>query len=276
MRPVTLEDALAEPLAGDDAAGECVLCPPLRFRFNEMAGLPGADAVLDADGDFLLTPDVAPLLDGHVLLVTARHHQSAGTFSPRLWTRARAWRERVARLYRAAYGSGELVVFEHGPGRSQGGGACIDHAHWHFLPGRLAIRQVVEDRGLPGKPAGHGAVRDRVLSGRSYLLLDQDDCLTVHPGDTVPSQFLRWAVLAALDATAQPPRDGFVHPAAPGTGPRNDDERTNRPGNEAGQERPVWRWQELFGLPDSRARFLRTLAALRSAVDEVQRDDSHQ
>ncbi|MFC6936132.1 hypothetical protein ACFQHO_41495 [Actinomadura yumaensis] len=195
---------------------------------------------------------------------------------PRLWTRARAWRERVARLYRAAYGSGELVVFEHGPGRSQGGGACIDHAHWHFLPGRLAIRQVVEDRGLPGKPAGHGAVRDRVLSGRSYLLLDQDDCLTVHPGDTVPSQFLRWAVLAALDATAQPPRDGFVHPAAPGTGPRNDDERTNRPGNEAGQERPVWRWQELFGLPDSRARFLRTLAALRSAVDEVQRDDSHQ
>ncbi|WP_173100846.1 HIT family protein [Actinomadura verrucosospora] len=228
MRPRVLEEALAEPSA--QPGRECVLCPPLRFRINAMAGLPGDPSVLARDRDFLLMPDVAPLADGHVLLVTREHHQCAGDFDARLWGRALRWRDRVSRLYRYAYGTGELLLFEHGPALSQGGGACIDHAHWHFLPGTPGVRDVVEECGLPGTPAEFAALRARFRTGRSYLLVEERGTATVHPGDGVRGQFLRWAVTAAL-GSAEP-----------------------------------WRWQETFGLPGSRRCFLRTLRTLRRAA----------
>lgn len=220
---------LAEPTAWNEPEHDCVLCPPLRFRFNGMADLPGESGVIAGDRDFLLIPDVAPLAEGHVLLVTREHYQCAGEFGPGMWERALRWRGRVARLYRAAYGSGELLLFEHGPATPQGGGACIDHAHWHMLPGTPGIRRVVEERGRAGMPAGRAALRAYLRAGRSYLLIEEDEVMTVHPGDGVRSQFLRWAV-----ASAGP--DG------------------------------TWRWQEAFGLPGSRRRFLRTLTALRAAL----------
>ncbi|TYB39373.1 HIT family protein [Actinomadura chibensis] len=237
---------MVEPTPRHEPGHDCVLCPPLRFRFNEMADLPGEAGVVARDADFLLMPDVAPLAEGHLLLVTREHQQCAAAFAPPLWERALRWRDRVARLYRRAYGSDDLLLFEHGPASPQGGGACIDHAHWHFLPGAHGVRRAAEDRGLPGAPAGHAALRARFRAGRSYLLIEEDGVATVHPGDGVRSQFLRWAVTAA-----------------------------GRPGG-------AWRWQETFGLPASRRRFLLTLRSLRAAVEDEplsgapQSSDSHQ
>ncbi|MFB4319385.1 HIT family protein [Actinomadura sp. 21ATH] len=226
-----MADGGEEPQEVDqDADRDCVLCPPLRFRLNAMADLPGEPAVLAADDDFFLIPDLAPLVEGHVLLVTFRHLQCAGAFGKGLWAGAWQWRHRVARVYRAAYGTDELLMFEHGPGTPQGGGACVDHAHWHLMPvrpGVRSVRAVLEEHGLPGVPATREALRDRFRAGRSYLLVDERGAPTVHPGDGVPSQFLRRA--------------------AAGAG------RT-------------WRWQESFGLPDSRTRFLHTLGDLRAAL----------
>lgn len=234
---------MAEPTAWSAPGHECVLCPPLRFRFNGMADLPGESGVIARDRDFLLIPDVAPLAEGHVLLVTQEHRQCAGEFGREMWERALRWRDRVARLYRAAYGSGELLLFEHGPATSQGGGACIDHMHWHLLPGTPGVRAVVEARGRPGAPADLAALRACFRAGRSYLLIEENEVMTVHPGDGVESQFLRWAVTAA--------------------GPE-----------------VTWRWQETFGLPAGRRRFLRTLTALRAAMTAPpagdQPPDSHQ
>ncbi|WP_157431077.1 hypothetical protein [Actinomadura macra] len=221
---------MAEPSIWNEPGPECVLCPPLRFRFNEMVDLPGESSVLARDTGFLLMPDVAPLAVGHLLLVTRRHHQCAGAFGYRMWEQACHWRDRVSGLYERAYGSGELLLFEHGPADSQGGGACIDHAHWHFLPGTPGVRAVLEGGGLTGTPAGHATLRTRFRTGRSYLLVEEEGRATVHPGDGVRSQFLRWAVAAA------------------------------RPGE-------PWRWQETFGLPESKHRFLRTVQGMRRAID---------
>jgi diadenosine tetraphosphate (Ap4A) HIT family hydrolase len=231
---------LAEPTLRNEPAQDCVFCPPLRFRFNGMAGLPGETGVIASDRDFLLIPDVAPLSEGHVLLVTRDHHQCAGDFDRRMWERALGWRDRVARLYRQAYGTGELLLFEHGPASPQGGGACIDHAHWHLMPGTPGVRAVVEREGRPGSPADHVVLGAWFRAGRSYLLIEEAGAATVHPGDGVRSQFLRWAVTV--------------------TGPAR-----------------TWRWQETFGLPASRRLFLRTLTAMRAAVpDTDQPPDNHQ
>ncbi|TDB94303.1 hypothetical protein [Actinomadura sp. 7K534] len=237
---------MAEPTIWNEPGHDCVLCPPLRFRFNDMADLPGESGVIGRDADFLLIPDVAPLADGHVLLVTREHHRCAGAFGRRMWDRALAWRNRVAGLYGEAYGSRDLVLFEHGPATPQGGGACIDHAHWHFLPGTRGLRPAVEAHGLPGAPADRAALRAYIRAGRSYLLVEEDGLATVHAGDGVRSQFLRWAVTSA-----------------------------GRGG--------TWRWQETFGLPGSRRSFLRTLQAMRTAAGRLENvqaaadgEDSHQ
>ncbi|WP_433478994.1 HIT family protein [Spirillospora sp. CA-142024] len=234
---------MAEPTVWNEPDHDCVLCPPLRFRFNGIAGLPGESGVIAGDRDFLLIPDVAPLVEGHLLLVTRDHHQCAGDFGREMWERALHWRDRVARLYREAYRTGELLLFEHGPATPQGGGACVDHAHWHLLPGTPGVRAVVEREGRPGTPADHAALRACFRTGRSYLLIEEGGVATVHPGDGVRSQFLRWAVTVT------------------GQG-------------------ETWRWQETFGLPGSRRRFLRTLGAMRAATaalpDEDHPADSHQ
>ncbi|GAA4129431.1 hypothetical protein [Actinomadura keratinilytica] len=219
-----------------DPRADCVLCPPLRFRFNAMADLPGHDCVLAADDAFLLMPDLAPLTDGHLLLVTTGHHQCAAAFSASLFGRALRWRRHVALLYTAAYGAADMLVMEHGPGSPQGGGACIDHAHWHMLPTTASVRAVLEEQGLRGRAATHRALRACFRARRSYLLVEERGHSVMYPADGVPRQYLRWAAAVALGR-----RTG-------GTAP------------------DVWRWQEMFGLPDSRARFLRTLDAMRAAV----------
>ncbi|MBO2452786.1 hypothetical protein J4573_37240 [Actinomadura barringtoniae] len=201
-----------------------------------MANLPGPGSVLAADADFLLMPDLAPLSDGHLLLVTARHHACAGAFDARLWAAARRWRDRVDGMFRAAYGTDGLLLFEHGPGTEQGGGACIDHAHWHLLPAGPRLRAVAEGYGMPAAPASRAALRAYYRSRRSYALIDEGGRATVHPSDGVPSQFLRWATMVALER----------HEGRPAGGP--------------------WRWQQSFATPGSRTRFLRTLEILRATA----------
>ncbi|GAA2445145.1 hypothetical protein GCM10010191_72400 [Actinomadura vinacea] len=226
----------------EDVGQDCAFCPPWRFRFNAMADLPGEPAVLAADEDFFLMPDLAPLVEGHVLLVTSRHVQCAGAFGKGMWARAWQWRHRVARLHRLAYGSDDVLMFEHGPGSPQGGGACIDHAHWHLMPrgDGQGVRGVLEEDGRAGEAATRDAVHRHFLAGRSYLLVDELGKATVHPGEGVQSQYMRWAAKLTLE----PEADGLP-----------------------------WRWQESFGLPDSRTRFLRTLGGLRAAVavDDLRR-----
>lgn len=220
----------AAPAAETEAtyAADCVLCPPLLFRFNEMAGLPGPPAVLERDRDFFLMPDLAPLADGHLLLVTAAHHACAGAFPPRMWAAARRWRDHVGDLYRRVYGSAAVLLMEHGPATPQGGGACIDHAHWHLLPGGRRVTPVLTARGLCPVPGGAAAAQALYAAGRSYLLVEENGECHAYPGDGAPGQFLRWAAATAIEGS--PPA--------------------------------VWRWQEMFGQPPSRTRFLITLADL--------------
>ncbi|MEO3785139.1 hypothetical protein ABGB12_17540 [Actinocorallia sp. B10E7] len=200
---------------------DCVLCPPLRFRLNHMAELP--PAVLACDSDFYLTPDLAPLVEGHLLLVSERHWQCGGQLPPALWERVARWRAEVSDWYSRAYGHPGVLALEHGPAVPGGGGACVDHFHLHLLPdsGELdgRVRAAAEAAGLTGSTASHETLSALHGRGRSYVLVGE----RVYPADVLPGQFLRGAVL-----------DGS----------------------------PVWRWQELFGLPDSRERFQATVEAL--------------
>ncbi len=223
--------ALAEPSGEPD----CVFCPQLRFRLNRIAGLPGAAAILAGDEAFFVIPDLAPVAEGHLLLVSTEHHLCAGALPPCRWDPMERWLGRISRLYQAVYGTAEVLVFEHGPSRPQAAGACVDHLHLHLLPGSPDMRAVIEDTGLTGVPFTAHAVRALHADGRSYLLVGG----TVYPVEAPRSQVLRWAALTAMGSASA----------------------------------PVWRWQELFGLPESRGRFLSMLDALLPGADGLRFTD---
>lgn len=222
------------PQGTEPGEPDCVFCPDLRFRLNHTAELPGAAAIVAGDASFFLMPDLAPVAEGHLLLVSIEHHLCAGALPPDGWAGLERWLGRVSRLYEAAYGTAEVLAFEHGPAHAQGAGACVDHLHLHLLPGTPPMAAAVEGTGLTGVPATAGSVRDLHAAGRSYLLVGD----TVYPVEAPRSQVLRWAALTAVAPDAA----------------------------------PVWRWQEVFGLPTSRARFLDTLGALLPGADRLLSD----
>ncbi len=222
-------ETTATPPAAAAGAADCVFCPELRFRLNRIAGLPGAAAILAGDEEFFLIPDLAPVAEGHLLLVSTGHHLCAGALPADRWDAMELWLDRVSRLYRTAYGTADVLAFEHGPAHPQAAGACVDHLHLHLLPGTPALSTVIEATGLTGVPSTAGGVRALHAAGRSYLLVGG----TVYPVEAPRSQVLRWAALTAVES---------------GTA-------------------PVWRWQEVFGLPANRDRFLSTLGRLLPAAD---------
>lgn len=206
--------------------GDCVFCPGLRFELNRLADLP--TGLLWANRDVFVIVDVAPLAEGHVLVVAVDHYPCGGACPAAVWQRAVEARRSVDRIYRTAYGRG-ATFFEHGPARSQGAGSCIDHAHWHCLPAGFDVRGVVEGYGLRGTRVTRPHLTRYFHTGASYLYLEQDGQSWAYLADELPNQFLRWATTTALEG----------------------------PG-------PVWRWQEMYGLPEYRNRFLATRATMRS------------
>ncbi len=177
----------AQGRAGD---ADCVFCARYRFRMNADAGVPGAAGVLWGDDDLWCVPDLAPLRQGHLLLVSTAHHPCFGACPPELLGKLAACRALVTGVLTSVYGV-PVTFFEHGPATSQGAGACIDHAHLHCVPGLPSLRGRVEAEGLRAGPYEvTGLYRRRT----SYLYVEDEAGPAVYPCRTpLPSQFLRKA-----------------------------------------------------------------------------------
>jgi SAM-dependent methyltransferase len=216
---------------GPAAQGEagCPFCPDDRFAWNRTVGLPAAGSILWGDEDLFVVPDLAPLVDGHLLVVTTRHHRCVGAAGG-LIAAVRAAQQRVARLFATVYDSPTLFV-EHGPARCGAAGACVDHAHVHCLPLRLAVAPAVERLlRTPGRPAALEDLAGLSAAGRSYLYVEDEGGGIAFPVDVLPSQFFRQLVAAEL-------------------------------------RQAEWRWQSACRRPESAAAFRRTLGRLASATD---------
>lgn len=170
----------------------CPLCPEHRFDFASRAGLPGPGSIIAGDDWFSLAPDVAPMVDGHLLLVSCEHIVSFGGLPPDFDDAIARYTAFVSRLFGSVYAA-PPVFFEHGGGSNGEAGACIDHAHWHCIPGSAdVITSMVEARFGKGSPADVDVLRSLRLSNRNYLYLryasGEGRAFAV---EMVPSQFFR-------------------------------------------------------------------------------------
>ena len=177
---------------------DCLFCPNLRFQVNRELKLPGASSILWGDDDLYVVPDVAPLVEGHLLIISTDHHICFGACPESTAQALDAARRFVRRLFREVYQVDPLFV-EHGPTRCYKAGACINHAHLHCLPVTLPVRDCVESRLGGVMEATIETLRTLYQSGTSYIYLENgDDQGWAYPTDNLPSQFLRQTVTSLL------------------------------------------------------------------------------
>lgn len=78
--------------------------------------------------DFSISPDLSPLVTGHLLVIPTKHYASFGEI---------ANEDMVLEIRKKSeelLGSKDLLYFEHGAVIEGEGGASVDHAHLHVMP----------------------------------------------------------------------------------------------------------------------------------------------
>ena len=125
------------------STGGCLLCDeiqnntPLSVRIG-ICSNPRHNVLLESD-NFLFLPDISPIISGHCLLIPKKHYRSFACLPKESFTELQYFREECAALTTREFCA--PVLFEHGSGSCEmRSGACVDHAHIHFLPMRAPVQ----------------------------------------------------------------------------------------------------------------------------------------
>lgn len=145
------------------------------------------------DDDFSVSPDLSPLVTGHLLVIPARHFASFGEITDT------AILERMRHVAENLLGSNDLLIFEHGAVLEGEGGASVDHAHLHVMPRPEnmtvdKIDQYIMDAGCITTEkivAPHEVLHDFYLKGQPYIFYELQGQRFAYPVHTIPHQFLR-------------------------------------------------------------------------------------
>jgi diadenosine tetraphosphate (Ap4A) HIT family hydrolase len=164
--------------------------------------------------EIILMPDISPLTEGHLLLISKRHYQSWAQVADSTRKEAEIFLRKIMDSYTGIYPHQSILIFEHGPGEIDGQqhscGSCasINHAHMHLVPipdktqlicTILAdqIEKKVELKKIPFSSAKPIYSLNSITKKQPYLFIF--DCL-LKKGfiflqedgtSTIPSQFLR-------------------------------------------------------------------------------------
>jgi SAM-dependent methyltransferase len=199
---VAKKSVLRDTSCYDDSTCSCLLCPDNRFTLNREVGLLSSTSVIWGDDDLYLAPDLAPLTDGHLLLVATTHRSCFGACSRRVLDRLVEEQDNVRKLIRLAYGK-ETVFLEHGPAKPREAGSCIDHSHLHCIPGTIHVRDAVERLVGPGQPCTLHELQRMYTTGQSYLYVEDTDRIGhAYPLQVAPAQYLRQVVASLLGGVA--------------------------------------------------------------------------
>lgn len=185
------DEIVSEPL--------CSFCKGSQFlRENRIAGAPVAASVLWGDEQFLVTLDVAPVVEGHLLLVTNKHTLSTLGTSQDL-ARISSHKTQIDYILKRAFNR-KPIFLEHGSLR-QSRDPCIEHAHIHAMPLRGGLRTRLQRRIGRLSRFQNLARADEAVEGSEYIAYEDKRGQIFLKNKNVgelPSQFMREIVVAAL------------------------------------------------------------------------------
>lgn len=171
----------------------CIFCQENRFHNNLKAGFTLSESLIYADEYIFVTPDLSPLVSGHLLIVSQNHYNS---FAGAPIEVQDALQSAIEYIHNNLHYE-KITWFEHGavfPGK---GGASIDHAHLHVLPYDFPIQQAVEaDNKYSKKIQFSKDIFYRLAEKQPYLWIsDGFDSSSIYYVDSLPSQYLRGVVM---------------------------------------------------------------------------------
>jgi diadenosine tetraphosphate (Ap4A) HIT family hydrolase len=132
------------------SASGCMLCDevrhenPLSVRLGH-ARAPG-DLIILETANFLLLPDISPIVPGHSLLITKEHISCFAQLPRRLLSECLDLKASATKRISDAYGA--PMCFEHGSsGSKPRSGVCVQHAHIHFIPVEAPVESWLDELG---------------------------------------------------------------------------------------------------------------------------------
>jgi diadenosine tetraphosphate (Ap4A) HIT family hydrolase len=162
--------------------------------------------IVDESESFFVIPSVAPLVEGHLLIVPKRHITSLAQLplaeKDELTTLTTNVCDRVRDLWSAS------VFFEHGIGRGKAGGCGVQHAHMHVVPASTSAQSHFFEsleRQLNGmsEPGTLGDALRHLGLDNSYLLVGTSIAkVRFYASETIPSQFVRQLLVGPLSSKA--------------------------------------------------------------------------
>ncbi len=107
---------------------DCPFCGRNRKDFLEKNGYNVPEMYFYEDNDFSISPDLSPLVTGHLLVIPTNHYTSFGEIVDY------SILHKIRNVAEQLLGTVDLLIFEHGAVIEGEGGASINHAHMHILP----------------------------------------------------------------------------------------------------------------------------------------------
>lgn len=171
----------------------CPFCGLNRKKFLAEHGYPVEQMYFYEDSDFSISPDLSPLVIGHLLVIPTSHYTCFGEISDKeLLLRYRSISERLL-------GTNDLLLFEHGAVLVGEGGSSVDHAHMHILPRPENVtidyidRYIKESGYVSSKKvsASQDVLHGFFLNRQPYIYYELHNQQYAYPVHSLPHQFLR-------------------------------------------------------------------------------------
>jgi diadenosine tetraphosphate (Ap4A) HIT family hydrolase len=144
--------------------------------------------------------DVAPVVVGHVLIITHHHAGSVAACTDHQLREILELKERLTSVFERKFGI-PPVWFEHGECDQARADSCrIYHSHLHGIPAPATVFDQLRHDITFHEVAGLQNVA-RLTEGRSYLYLETESESRVRIVERPPSQIFRRAVCDALGST---------------------------------------------------------------------------
>lgn len=173
---------------------DCFFCKDKRFLLNRRLGLAGESSVIYEDENVFVTPDIAPVVKGHYLIVTQEHINSYGNADEKTYdSLEKAKKFLICNLYH----TDNVLFWEHGAVINHSAGGCIDHAHIHAIPMPLGLEidnylDSLEFINSPRQVLNYASLRKIAINGQPYISYECGNgekyfrCV-----NWIPSQFFR-------------------------------------------------------------------------------------
>lgn len=203
-------DVISNTTGSSDAKSDCILCSEITgndalssmLRESEN-GQVKKKFIVETD-NLILIQDISPIVPGHCLIVTRQHLCSFAEAREEVWQELTGVKQ--AAVDASMQHTREYFFFEHGTSSlTQTGGACIAHAHIHFIP--IAVDMLHYLAPVSVAPLTLGGIDMRsTLSGKSVEYLYYEDmngkgCVVFEPKRPLKKQFVRAAVALELGLT---------------------------------------------------------------------------